>query len=202
MSSRSRATLENDVVLLRQGSLASVVLVALVLGACGSGSGDVRPAGDPRLAEPGRSVASPSGDYELEVVTGDYGGAEGRGGWWRVRIRDSSGEVVLDSPKRFSARFETLALWDERAERAWVHSTDVGTYYWEPDRQGRWTGAVLGPEGIASADPPVPRLLVEREPEVFGREGREQARAVVRERGVEHGPQGVPPDDPRLKLPE
>lgn len=189
-----------------RAALPSLLLVAtaLLLAACGDDRTVNSRAGDPRLATPDHPVASPSGDYRLEVVEGEYQGKEGTGTWWRIRIRDREDRVVLDSPKRFSARFGTFVLWDERVDRAWVESRDVGAYFWERGRDGRWSGDGLGAEGIASGRPPVPRWLVERFPEDFGPEGRERARRVLREQGPSTGPldSGVGDDDPRLKKPE
>ncbi len=206
-------------------------LVALLAGAVlalpgcgGDGDRDMSESDDSRLAQPGQPADSPSGKHRLEIVEGEYSGDEGSGSFWRVRVRDASGEVVLDSEKRFSSRFATLALWDERVDRAWLDSSDVGTFYFEADERGRWSGHSFGPDRIARNDPSVPRELLEREPESFGPEGREKARRIVRERteqqsrevvckrtpdgGQKCEPRGtreskpIAPDDPRLNLPE
>ena len=182
----------------------ALLALALALAGCGEDGTAMSRTDDPRLATPDHAVVSPSGDYRLEVVEGEYEGEEGTGTWWRIRIRDRQGEVVLDSPKRFSARFTTLVLWRDGVDRAWVHSSDVGAFFWERSRGGRWSGDGLGPEGIVSGRPPVPRWLVERFPEQYGPQGRERARRILREQGPSTGPldSGVNDDDPRLKKPE
>lgn len=211
-------------------SRTSLPLVALLVGtvllfsACGDDEGrEVSNGGDARVAKPGQPLQSPSGKYELAVVEGNYGKDEGGGSFWRVQIRQGS-EMVLDFDRRFSARFKTLALWDERSDRAWVYSSDIGTTYFELGDGGRWSGHSYGPERIARNDPAVPRELAEREPESFGPEGREKARRLVREDAEERSrqvvckrtpdggqicePRGtreskpIAPDDPRLNLPE
>ena len=197
----------------------------LAVSACADdGDGEMSRAGSSQLAEPGQPVRSPSGQHTLEIVEGEYGAEEGGGSFWRVRIRDGSDEVVLDSDKRFSARFVTLALWGEREDRAWLYSSDVGTYYFEVDDLGSWSGHSYGPEGVSRNEPAVPPELVKRAPESFGPEGREKAARIVRERAqqqsqrvvcrrtpdgeqkCERGTGGsskpVSPDDPRLNLPE
>lgn len=166
--------------------VALLVGAALALLGCeGDSEREVSRVDDSRLAEPGRASDSPSGRHKLEIVEGEYGEDEGGGRFWRVRIRDASGEVVLDSQKRVSARFATLALWDERVDRAWLYSSDVGTSYFEAGDGGRWEGHSYGPERLARAEPPVPRELLRRQPESFGPEAREKARRLVRRRSEE-----------------
>jgi hypothetical protein len=132
-------------------------------------------------------------------VTGEYSGEDGTGEFWRIQIRDRDGRILLDSRERFSARFNTEVLWDERLDRAWVKSSDVGTSYWERDDEGRWKEDGLNPEKIWRAEPPPPKLLVERYPEDYGPEGRAKARRLFEEQGPYRRTDLVPPDDPRLK---
>lgn len=157
---------------------------------------------DPRLATPGHAVLSPSGRYELEVVEGAYRADEGRGRWWRIRIRKRHGEVALDWSMRFSARFATEVLWDERVpDRAWVNSSDVGTFFCDRGRDEKWSCHSLGPSGIASGEPRVPKLLLDLHPEDFGAKGRERARRVLREQGRSSGSLDLSTEDPRLMKP-
>lgn len=183
-------------------AFAALLVCALLLAACGADRAGMRRIDDSRLATPGDPATSPSGDYRIEVLEGEYQGEDGTGTWWRIRIRDRQGEIVVDSSKRFSARFGTLVLWDERVDRAWVESRDVGSFYWERGDAGRWAAGSLGPEDIVSGEPPVPRLLLEEFPEDFGPEGRERARRIVEQQGPSTGPLDFGEDDPRLMKPK
>jgi len=178
----------------------SALAAAWVLAACGGGD-RVSRADQARFATPERSVTSPSGRFRLGVVTGEYSGEDGTGEFWRIQIRDRDDRIVLDSPKRFSARFNTEVLWDERLDRAWVNSSDVGSFYWERDDEGRWRKDGLNPEKIWRAEPPPPKLLIERYPEHFGPEGRVKARRLFEEQGPSSGDldSGISDDDPSLK---
>jgi hypothetical protein len=182
-------------------ALLCVALVA-VLGCGGDRTDGLTRTLDPSLATPDRSVVSPSGDYRLEVVEGEYRGEEGSGPWWRIRIRDrdGDGEIILDSRERFAIRFKTLVLWDDRLDRAWVYSSDVGTGYWDREDDGNWSYDGFDPE---NGKPPVPRLLVEEYPERFGREGRASAAENLRTQGPDPQPPGagISEDDPRIMKP-
>ena len=185
-------------------SLTAVFLAlaaVLVLTACGGGGDRVSRADESRFATPERGVASPSGRFRLGVVTGEYSGEDGTGEFWRIQIRDRDGRLVLDSRERFSARFNTEVLWDERLDRAWVNSSDVGTSYWDRTDEGQWRREGLNPEKIWRATPPPPKLIVERYPEEFGPEGRAKAGRLFEEQGPYSGDldSGIADDDPRLK---
>jgi hypothetical protein len=154
--------------------------------------------GGERLARPGHAVTAPTGGYRLEVVPGEYSGSDGTGTFERIRILDDAGATVHDSSKRFSTRGVTDVLWDEDVARAWVYSSDVGTYYWDRGGDGAWTMRALGPQGIADGEPAPPGLLVERHPDVFGPKGRAKARRLAdRQGGSSAGPATVA-DDPRI----
>ncbi len=186
----------------RNRLLAAIVAVACAapLLGCGDGSGDRRMSDEAaaRLATPEHAVTSPSGDFRLELATGQYSGDEGSGEFVRIRIVDRDGDTVHDSSKRFSARFATDALWDDAVDRVWVYSSDVGAFVWDREADGEWAMRTLKPRDVAAADPPPP-LLVERRPNVFGPQGRAKARKVAdRQRGMTDGP-ATPPADPRLR---
>ena len=188
----------------RTVALGLAVLFALgSLTACGEADRAMSHIDESRLATPEHPVTSPSGRYRLGVVTGEYCGAEGTGEFWRIQIRDRDGKLVLDSPRRFSTRFRTSILWDDHDDRAWVDSSDIGTYYTDRDSRGEWRLSSLGLEGIATARPPVPQALADAHPAEYGPEARAKARRLVREQEVSPGDDypEVADDDPRLNLP-
>ena len=169
-----------------------------VLAACGSDARTDRA----DLASPGHPLTSPSGRYKLAVVTGDEHGADGTGPYQRVQIRDRAGRIELDSRNRFSTRFRTQVLWDDERDRAWVHSSDVGTSWWDRVAGGHWRRGGLDPRRIARGVPRVPRALVDLYPELFGPQGRAAAKRNVTD-AVDVSPKcGSAHDDVRLECPK
>lgn len=179
--------------------MVAAAALASVAGLAGCGSEARRDS--PAVATPGHPLTSPSGRYELAVATGRYGGAAGSGEYWRIQIRDHSGHVELDSRKLFSVRFGTSVVWDDRRDRAWVHSSDVGTSWWDRVATGRWRRGELDPRGLATGVPPVPRSLVELYPSLYGPEGRAAARRSATDPTDVSPKCGAADDDIRLECP-
>ena len=75
-----------------------------------------------------KAAVSPSGKYLLVIVAGQDGAVR----FQSFQILDRSGDTLYMSAKRFTARHTTYFLWDD-ADRIWVYSGDVGTYFWEYD---------------------------------------------------------------------
>lgn len=172
---------------------------ALLIVACGGERAERGMSGaeNARLVTLERAVTSPTGKHRLELVK--HAAGDDEAAYVTIRIRDRADRVVYDSRKRFSRRFATEVLWDDSVDRAWVYSSDVGTYLWEQGENGDWTGRSLGPQGIADGTPKPPALLIERHPAVFGPQGRAKARRSADE---QLGSTQVPAmirDDPRMK---
>jgi hypothetical protein len=175
--------------------LVFVLVAAVLIVACGDERSDMTPEDQARLATAEQAVTSPSGDYQLDLV--EHAATSKRAGSVSVRIRDRTGHTVHDSSRLFSSRFETLALWDDEVDRAWVYSSDVGTYVWDRREDGAWTERPLGPRGIADRKPPPPALLVERHPERFGPDGREKARRLAEQQAATTYAPATPGEGPR-----
>ncbi len=72
-------------------------------------------------------------------------------------IRTKNGELVFRSTDLFYARHITYFLWDN-ADRVWVYSGDVGTFFWE-QKGGRWKKYCYVDEEVAA-----PLFLKEKRP--------------------------------------
>ncbi len=143
--------------------LAIAGFLALVFGgfAFYSGSGNNANA---NLATQSRPLASPSGRYMLHVLPAAHPREPGVAYQsFQIRRKDapSSEAPVLSATDIFRARDTTYFLWDD-ADRVWVYSGDIGTFYWEQDAAGTWRKQ-SHPSGTA----PVPPLLKQLRPKVF-----------------------------------
>jgi hypothetical protein len=78
------------------------------------------------VAIPEKPALSPSGMYLLVVVAGQDGAVR----FQSFQILDRKGDTLYMSEEKFAIRHTTYFLWDE-ADRVWVYSGDVGTYFWE-----------------------------------------------------------------------
>jgi len=87
------------------------------------------PAVPEEVATAEKAVVSPSGKYLLVVVAGHDGTVRFQS--FQILNR-RNGDTLYVSEERFTARHTTYFLWDD-ADRAWVYSGDIGTYFWEHD---------------------------------------------------------------------
>lgn len=120
---------------------------------------------NPNLATQSRPLSSPSGRYVLHVLPASHP-REPDVAYQRFQIQRKdapTGETPVLSPAEiFRARDTTYFLWDD-ADRVWVYSGDIGTFYWEQDTGGMWRKHTHGKDGTA----PVPPLLKKLRPQVF-----------------------------------
>ncbi len=100
-------------------------------------------------------LPSPSGRYKLSVVMTEVNGEPVQ----YFQIKDAGDVVVFACQERFTARDTTYMLWDE-AERVWVYSGDVGTYFWEQSEDM----AIWVKHAYASSNVSAPQFLKERRP--------------------------------------
>jgi hypothetical protein len=89
-----------------------------------------------RRAIPGSRTPSPSGSYLLELVTTVEEGGPRPWEYLHVRVLDTDGKVVFETPERFAAWFPVNVSWDER-DRVWLASGDEGVAVWAAEN-GRW----------------------------------------------------------------
>lgn len=82
----------------------------------------------------GYSQMSPSGKFNASVAVVDERGAHA----WRVVVSDQGRQEVYRSPMAFSSRHRTAISWEERVDRLWVYSGDIGTRIYETDSHGAW----------------------------------------------------------------
>jgi hypothetical protein len=110
------------------------------------------------LATPGPPVASPSGKYVLivrrTIVEGDP--------HLTFELRaPGAGEAVaplFQAADAYSDFHTTFFLWDD-ADRVWVYSGDVGTFFWERGDDGEWRKSAM-----VDRDVPAPPLLKKLRP--------------------------------------
>jgi hypothetical protein len=103
---------------------ASLAMITL-LTACVGRTPDV----PEEVATAEKAAVSPSGKYLLVVVAGQDGTVRFQS--FQILNRQS-GDTLYMSEERFTARHTTYFFWDD-ADRVWVYSGDIGTYFWEYD---------------------------------------------------------------------
>lgn len=107
-----------------------------------------------------KAAVSPSGNYLLVVVAGQDGTVR----FQSFQILDRSGDTLYMSEERFTARHTTYFLWDE-ADRVWVYSGDIGTYFWEYNSTTeQWEQHAYVDSGV-----PAPEFLKRERPEYHPR---------------------------------
>lgn len=112
----------------------------------------------PEVALPDRPATSPSGQYQLEVIESQ------RLSSWNFVIKDQNGVEIhqsYDPADWYSYHHTTYFVWDA-ADRVWVYSGDVGTFYWERQPDGRWLKKSYHQNPI-----PAPQFLKDERPEQF-----------------------------------
>lgn len=89
---------------------------------------------EPTLVSEQQSQLSPSGKFtasvEVEVAKGKPA--------WRVIVKDGQRRDVFRSGSSFSTRHRTVVTWEEREDRLWIYSGDVGTIVIGSDAHGVW----------------------------------------------------------------
>ncbi|HYF61671.1 MAG TPA: hypothetical protein VD886_02590, partial [Herpetosiphonaceae bacterium] len=98
--------------------------------------------------------------YTLQVVV--HANAAG-GDTQSFQILDSAQAVVFAAAEEFSLRDTTYFLWDA-ADRVWVYSGDVGTFFWERGADGAWNKSVY-----ATSSVPAPQFLKDTRPKYHPR---------------------------------
>ncbi len=102
----------------------SLLISSILLVACSSRPDSL----PPEVATQNSSAQSPSGKYELIVVSGNDGAVQ----FQSFQILNKFGKGVFASTDRFRVRDTTIFLWDT-GDRVWVYSGDVGTFVWQRD---------------------------------------------------------------------
>ncbi len=98
-------------------------------------------------------ASSPSGKYILHVMAA----RNSKPVALFFEIRAKNGELVFRSTDLFYAHHMTYFLWDN-ADRVWVYSGDVGTFFWE-QKGGEWKKYSYVDEDVAA-----PLFLKEKRP--------------------------------------
>ena len=75
---------------------------------------------------------------------------------WGFQVNSTSGATLAAPAERFSQRHRTYFLWDA-ADRVWVYSGDVGTFYWESGASG-WQQHAWA-DGKVPAPPELTKLV-------------------------------------------
>ncbi len=105
------------------------------------------------VAEVGHPASSPSGKYELHVIADKTK----KPTELSFEVKTKNGDVVFHSTDAFSDRHMTYFLWDE-ADRVWVYSGDLGTFFWEQN-QNNWQKYAYVDEEVSA-----PKFLKEQRP--------------------------------------
>ncbi len=111
-----------------------------------------------QLATPQQSVMSPSGKYVLKVLRTTMEGHP----FLTFELRDpQAGDTaapLFQAADAYSDYHATFILWDE-ADRVWVYSGDVGTFFWERGDDGEWHKSAMVDRNV-----PRPALLQKLRP--------------------------------------
>jgi hypothetical protein len=102
---------------------------------------------------------SPSGKYVLEVKHEDHEGILSE--TFVIRMA-ATNEVLFAYDEWYNIRHTTVFLWDA-ADRVWVYSGDIGTYFWERDQDDHhWTQ-----HAYAQSKVNPPQYLIDFRPQFF-----------------------------------
>jgi hypothetical protein len=102
-------------------------------------------------------ATSPSGRYRLVVQAG---GDAANGPYQRFEVYPARqpAEKLFAAPEHFRTRDRTYFVWD-RADRVWVYSGDVGTFYWERRTATAWEKIAARPDAKLRPPAPIDRCL-------------------------------------------
>ncbi len=128
-------------------SLTSVFGAALLATAALGGAGCNR-AEASALVNEQQSQPSPSGKFSASAELEDPKGKPAL----RVFVKDGQQREVYRSQAAFSTRHRTIITWEEREDRLWIYSGDVGTIVVAKDAQGNWNEV---PEKGLTPPPPI-----------------------------------------------
>lgn len=109
----------------------------------------------PEVATTAQSVASPSGQYVLEVLEAAQNNTTSQ----YFRILNADGTLVFTSDQYFDPRHTTYFLWGPE-DRVWVYSGDTGTYFWAYNS----TSDTWARSTYARSDVPAPDFLKSQRP--------------------------------------
>lgn len=110
-----------------------VVVLVLIMSLLVSACEDKYQSSHDFVATPEKPALSPSGKFILAVLPADDEKVHA----YRFQIRDPMDHPLFTSQDRFMARHRTYFLWDQ-ADRIWVYSGDVGTFFWELKNDTAW----------------------------------------------------------------
>lgn len=134
-------------------------VVALIAGAIALYANRTTPR-DPFVAKPDAPASSPSGKFQLSVLV------DRSAGYQRFVIHSrnrTDGTPLFTCPDSFSIHHTTFFLWDQ-ADRVWVYSGDVGTFFWEHAADGAWNRSTYADSNVAA-----PAFLKRERPQQFPR---------------------------------
>jgi len=117
------------------------------------------------FARPDHPLRSPTSSQTIQIQQEE----QTSGSFWKVRVLDSSGNVVAEPTERFAVRHRTLVTWGDGG-RFWVYSGDLGLFYGEPGVKGSLLTAWLATAPDAGQPTP-PEHLKSRLPQLFQRSG-------------------------------
>ncbi len=109
----------------------------------------------PEVALRDQPAVSSSGKFVLNIVSDTVNGNEVQ----TFQVLDRNGNVLYTTTDKFSTRDTTYFLWDS-ADRIWVYSGDLGTFFWENQgNPGTWQKFVYAEQNV-----PAPQFLKQMRP--------------------------------------
>ncbi len=105
-----------------------------------------------------KSATSPTGNHQLAITVPD----PEKEYMLSFEIKNQNDEVVFVPELIFNNQSVTFFLWDE-AERVWVYSGDIGTFFWQLDEpSGEWEMFTYAQENVEA-----PQFLKDVRPKRF-----------------------------------
>lgn len=127
------------------------VLGAALLGIAALGSACANREQESALVNEQHSEPSPSGKFTASALLEDATGKPAL----RVLVKDAEQREVFRTAAAFSTRHRTVITWEEREDRLWIYSGDVGTIVIGKDAQGAWSEV---PEKGLVPPPPIRKI--------------------------------------------